>query len=128
MQEERFQSIRYSEVTSDSNKDLGSKTQLSLTRKKEIKTSKRHKILLGVGLLVIFVVIVLTVVIVFSIDSKDIESYNTETSTASTLSQPSPGATDDRRNIIGITSSATNESIMENKSEFLKTIFIEIGY
>ena len=128
MQEERFQSIRYSEVTSDSNKDLDSKTQLSLTRKKEIKKSKRHKILLGVGLLVIFVVIVLTVVIVFSIDSKDIESYNTETSTASTLSQPSPGAMDDRRNIIGITSSATNESIMENKSEFLKTIFIEIGY
>ena len=117
MQEERFQSVRYSEVMSNSNKDLDTKPQMSLTRKKETKLSKRHKILLGVGLSVIFVVIVVTVAIVFSIDSKGNDSNTTSAWTASILSQISPVAKDDQKINPRTKSSATKESIMTSKGE-----------
>ena len=117
MQEERFQSVQYSEVMSNLNKDVDTKPQMLLTRKKEIKLSKRHKILLGVGLSVIFVVIVVTVAIVFSIHSNGNDSNTTSTWTASILSQISPVAMDDRKINIRTKSSATNESIRASKGE-----------
>ena len=119
MKETRNQSVRYSEVMSNLGNDSleTPSPQLSLTRKKKIKLSKRHKILLGVGLFELFIVVVVTVAIVFSIHSNGNDSNTTSTWTASILSQISPVAMDDRKINIRTKSSATNESIRASKGE-----------
>ena len=66
MGEEQNQSVRYSQMMSNSSHDSfeTSSTQLLVTKSKEIKTSIRHKTLLGVASCVIIVVILLTVLII----------------------------------------------------------------
>ena len=61
MKEERNQCYRYSEIGDSlgDNSFETSSTPTLVTRKKEIMKSNRHKILLGVGLFVIFTIVVL---------------------------------------------------------------------
>ena len=63
---EQNQSVRYTQLMSNLSNDSfeTSSTQLLLTKNKEIKTSIRHKTLLGAAICVISVVIVLTVTII----------------------------------------------------------------
>ena len=74
MKEEQNQPVRYSEIINNLSDDSfeTSSTQMLLTRKNEIKKSNGQLILCGVGLFVMFIIVMLTVAIVFSyiIDSK----------------------------------------------------------
>ena len=61
MGEEQNQSVRYSQMMSYSSHDSfeTSSTQLLVTKSKEIKTSIRHKTLLGVALCVILLTVLI---------------------------------------------------------------------
>ena len=115
MKEEPNQSVRYSEIMSNLSDDSfeTSSIQLLLTRKNEIKKSNRQMILLGVGLFVIFIIVMLTVVIVFShiIDSKQNDDVTSGTSTSSPLphlSLPTNSSSYETRNINFIITSSTS--------------------